>query len=285
MLAAANSRQTYVNPKALGWTIGIHVAVLLLFFLWRYQMPVNPVPTDEMGMEVNIGTSADGFGDAQPLELGDPAALDIPSYAAQASIAQEESGFQADGDVAVKSSPVTAPNRDRRQENKQQATTRTTTTTNTRSNATQTQPQQPKFVYQGASGPGGNKASQQMAGGAEGNTVGDGDRGVPGGTPGASNYEGIPGSGGVGWGHNLSGRTMVAQPDKSAEFKHGGKVVLRVKVKPDGTIEDVINAKPGSGELFNIAMEKVKKIRFSKVESNDPRQYGEITFSFKAAQR
>lgn len=289
MLAAASSSHTdtpKVNPKAMGWAIGVHVLLLLIFFFWRYQMPADPLPLDEMGMEVNIGTSADGFGEAQPLELGDPAPMDIPSYAAQSGAYATETGFDADGDEVVRASPVTAPNRDRRQENRQQQTQRRQANTNrTNSSTAAPAPQQPKFVYQGATGPGGNKAAQQLPGGAEGNTHGDGDRGVPGGTPGASNYEGTPGRGGVGYGHNLSGRTMVATPDKSAEFRHGGTVTLKVKVKPDGTIESVISAKPGAGELYNIAMQKVKQIRFSKVASDDPRQYGDITFSFKAQRR
>lgn len=279
MLAAA-SDHTAINPKALGWTLGVHAALLLIFFLWRYHLPAHPAPVEEMGMEVNIGTSADGFGDAQPLELGDPAPPDVASFAAQAGASQMETGFEADGDEVVHTTPVTS--RDRRQENRQQQNSRSANTaTTTRANATESRPQQPKHVFAGFNGPGGNQASQQMAGGSEGNTQGSGDRGVPGGTPGASNYEGVPGRGGTGISWNVGDRRVVDFPSKEAEFREGGKVVIRVTVNQEGEIIRSNIKSSSSSALTSIAQQKLKKVRFNKNLNAPPEQFGEVVFVFK----
>jgi len=284
MLAAASSHQPTVNPKALGWTLGIHALLLLIFIFWRYQLPANPAPLEEMGMEVNIGTSADGFGDAQPLELGDPAPPDISSFAAQAASSQMEAGFEADGDEVVHATPVAS--RDRRQENRQQQVNRKpSAATATRTNATESRPQQPKHVFAGFNGTGGNKASQQMAGGSEGNTQGAGDRGVPGGTPGASNYEGTPGrGGGAGLSWSVGDRRVVDFPSKEAEFREGGKVVMRVTVNQEGEIIRSSIKSTSSGALTAIAQQKLKKVRFNKNHNAPPEQFGEVVFDFKARQ-
>src|SRR5690606_35111281 len=97
--------------------------------------------------------------------------------------------------------------------------------------------QRARYVYGGSTGPGGNNATTDAPGRGEGNTSGTGDRGVPGGTPGATNYEGTPGSGG-GISHDISGRSIVAFPPREAEFKEGGKVVVRITVNRQGVITD-----------------------------------------------
>lgn len=246
-------------------------------------MPVTPASSDEMGMEVNIGTSADGFGDAQPLELGDPAALDVASFTAPAGMNIPQAGFEADGDEVVHSTPVSSPNRDRRQDTRQhQPVTKPNPAANTRSNATQSRQQQPKHVFAGFSGPGGNKASQQADGGSEGNTQGAGDRGVPGGTPGAANYEGIPGRGGTGISWRVGDRRVVDFPGREAEFREGGKVVMRVTVNQEGAIIRSTVKSSSSAALTAIAQQKLQKVRFNKNHNAPPEQFGEVVFDFKA---
>src|ERR1700761_7806014 len=71
----AMQQEPAVNVKALSWTIAVHVALLLLFLLWHYTLPVT-VQAEEQGMEVNLGTSDNGSGTDQPMATEDPAAYE-----------------------------------------------------------------------------------------------------------------------------------------------------------------------------------------------------------------
>jgi TonB family protein len=139
--------------------------------------------------------------------------------------------------------------------------------------------EKPKYTYAGETGPGGNSAAQNAKGTSEGNTTGPGDSGVPGGTPGAANYTGIPGNGNGGIRHTLTGRTI--SPDKfTAEFHEGGKVVIRVTVDKAGNIisKSVITA--SSPELKAIALSKLANAKFSPSDGSEPEQHGTITINF-----
>ncbi len=63
------------NVKAIVWTTGVHLLLILSFLLVRYTLPVVETPV-EMGMEVNLGTSENGFGTDQPEDPKDPAAAE-----------------------------------------------------------------------------------------------------------------------------------------------------------------------------------------------------------------
>lgn len=119
-----------------------------------------------------------------------------------------------------------------------------------------------------------------MKGSSEGNTTGPGDRGVPGGTPGAENYTGTPGNGTGGINHTLSGRRI--SPDKfEAEFHEGGKVVIHVTVDRNGNIVDKRVKTSSSATLTRIAMDKLANAHFSKSDGPEPQQFGDVTFIFK----
>lgn len=269
-----------VNTKAVGWTVGIHLLILLLFFFVSYSVPATQ-PVVEMGMEVNIGTSADGYGTMQPLVAGEPA----PSNASQTSSSSTPSSslpnniLESDDPDApvvnqVNNSSTTNRNDNRRRNNNNNNNRNNTNNTN---NNTPPQ-QQARYVYDGGQGTGGNGSPVDADGGSEGDTRGNGDRGVPGGTPGASNYEGTPGSG---ISHTLGGRSIVAYPNRDAEFREGGKVVVRVTVNKQGVITNSRIKSASNATLKSIALEKVKKIRFNKSENVPEEQFGEITFVFK----
>jgi TonB family protein len=139
-------------------------------------------------------------------------------------------------------------------------------------------------VYPGSNGKGGNSAAANMPGTSEGNTFGNGDRGVPHGTPGATNYTGSPGSGTGGISYNLSGRTMVAFPPKEAQFRTGGRVVVRVTVARSGSITNTQIKSSTNSELNSIALRKVQQVRFNASETAPEEQFGDITFVFKTRQ-
>jgi len=282
MIAQQSSDTPPVNIKAAAWTVGVHIVLLLLFLLIRYSLPAPVPPPEEMGMEVNLGTDADGSGADQPMAVGDPAP-DKASARYQAASQQNTEArdmAQTDDPDAPAVRPVQPNNVSVRNSN-----TQTTTATHNRNNqqasSNNTQQQHPRYVYNGATGNGGNGAVTDHPGTSEGNTTGTGDRGVPNGTPGATNYTGSPGNGTGGISHTISGRS-ISPAQFSAEFHEGGRVVVQVKVDREGNIiEKRIKSSP-SKELSNIALQKLSQARFSKSANAEPEQFGTVTIVFKA---
>jgi len=272
------SEQTF-NFRAAAWTTGVHILLFLLFFLLRYSLPAAQ-PTEELGMEVNLGTSDEGSGAEQPMSIDDPAsgavAATYRSSAQQSSEDARDIERSTDPD-APSIAPVNAGQGTRIQ-------TQTQATRNTsrqqQPNANSTQRQQPRYVYQNSSGAGGNSAANNLPGAGEGNTTGNGDRGVPGGTPGSGNYTGSPGNGTGGISHTLSGRDITPR-QFVAEFNEGGRVVVRVKVDRDGNIiSRTVRSSPNK-RLSDIALQKLSQARFSRNADAAPEQIGDVTFIFK----
>jgi TonB family protein len=271
---------TGFNPRAILWTVLSHIIILLLCWWLYYPLPVQTDPMIEMGMEVNLGTSEDGSGDDQPMSIQDPApdmASAAYKSAAQQTSASNDMMTTDEADAPVVNNPTTSrtvnPNN-----------TRVTTPNRTRQNATDNntnRPQRPRYVYSGATGPGGNSASENHTGTSQGNTTGPGDRGVPGGTPGADNYTGSPGSGTGGIGHNLSGRNINPR-SFAAEFREGGRVIVRVTVNRDGQIVSKTIKSSPSADLSRIALQKLSQAKFDRKPDAAPEQIGEVTFNFKA---
>lgn len=265
-----------IDFRAAGWTVGIHALLLLLFLFITYQPPEIET-IDELGMEVNLGTSIDGYGTNQPMSLGQPA----PDNSSTANLSSS-STTNLPTDI-VESTDEDAPaintNRNSSRSNTNANNNRRGTNTNT-SNANNTPKPKARYVYGGSTGEGGNNSSSDNGGGSEGNTSGNGDRGVPGGTPGADNYEGTPGSGN-GISHTLDGRSIVAFPPRDAEFKEGGKVTVRITVNKLGTITNRRIVSSSSPQLNEIALKKVSLIRFNKSDTAPEEQFGNITFVFK----
>ncbi|XZF16617.1 energy transducer TonB [Chitinophagaceae bacterium MMS25-I14] len=286
MIAQQSTETQPVNIKAAAWTIGVHVVLLLLFLLVKYTIPAPAVTQPDMGMEVNLGTDADGSGDDQPMATGDPAPdRSAAAYHAAAQQASEQKELMetedADAPEVKRVPPVAARTREERP-NQQELQNRSRNTQQQANTATtHTQPQKPRYVYNGATGTGGNGATTDRTGTGEGNTHGNGDRGVPGGTPGAANYTGNPGSGNGGISHTLGGRS-ISPSVFQAEFHEGGKVVIQVTVNRDGNIvsKQVISAP--NAELRQIALQKLSQARFSSNPDGPPEQIGRVTILFKS---
>ena len=264
MRASLQAQQPAVNNKALAWSIGVHALLLLLFFFFTYTIP-HEVATDVGGgLEVNLGTSADGSGTDQPLNRKDPSEY-------QATVVYKS--------VAVRSS---VPQNIMQTDEGDAPSVNNNSKKNGQDNASdpgRSKPS-PRYTYTGDKGQGGNSALQDVAGKNEGNTTGAGDRGVPGGTPGADNYTGIPGNGTGGIGHTLSGRHIY--PDKfEAEFAESGRVVIHVTVDKNGNIIDKVVKKSSGASLTKIALEKLADAKFSRSESAEPQQFGDVTCVFK----
>jgi TonB family protein len=273
-----NVTEQPVNYKAAAWTAGVHILLILLLLFVTFSSPVNDNPVQELGMEVNLGTSNKGSGDDQPMNEEDPAPSRASAgYRASGSMRSSTKEIETTDDKEApainsrpsrRSSAVATQNDRNRSRNNAQASNNTAA------------PQRPRYVYQGGTGRGGNSATANNPGGGEGNTTGPGDRGVPGGTPGASNYTGTPGSGN-GISHTLSRRSIVAFPPPEADFREGGRVVIRITVNRNGAIVNRQVVSSSNAELRSIALKKLDKVKFNKSTEAPEEQFGNITFVFK----
>lgn len=271
-MVAIQQHDPVVNNRALAWTVGIHALLLLLFFLLTYTItppPIVQAPDVGGGMEVNLGTSETGSGHNQPMSTKKPA-----PYQAAVVYKTAVSHVSNIPHEVVLSNEADAPVVDETKAKKKG---------NEEANAKGHVQEKPRYTYQGETGQGGNDAAQNKPGKSEGITTGNGDQGVPGGSPGAANYSGIPGNGTGGIGHNLAGRTI--SPDKfEAEFSESGKVVIHVTVDRNGNIINRQVKSSSSKQLTKIALEKLDGARFNKSESSAPEQFGDVTFVFKTHQ-
>lgn len=264
------------------WTTGVHILLLFLFLLIGFRIPATEAPIMDMGMEVNLGTSEDGSGDSQPMHEDDPAPDNAArahhvAAAEQAAAKEMEYTDEADVPTVLPVNKTNTSNRNRTETSNRRTRNNPSATT---SNNTTAAPR-PRYVYGGSTGKGGNSAAANVAGTGEGDMTGPGDRGVPGGTPGAANYTGNPGTGNGGISHNLDRRSIVAFPPPEASFREGGRVVVRVTVNRDGAIVNKQVVSASSGELRNIALKKLEKVRFNKSADAPEEQFGNITFVFK----
>lgn len=236
-----------------------------------------------MGMEVNLGTSDQGSGDDQPMDVEDPASSAMAARRAAESSPSSADVERSDDENAPSISAAATNSRG----NASQPTTsqnRNHSNATSNANAHSTQPQRPRYLYPGSTGRGGNSAAVNMPGSNEGNTTGPGDRGVPRGTLGADNYVGSPGNGTGGVSYSLSGRTMIAFPSREARFRHGGRVVVRVTVARDGSITNRQIKKSTNNELNSIALHKAQEARFNADSHAPDEQFGEIIFEFTTRQ-
>lgn len=259
------------NPKAALLSIGAHIVLLLLCLFIGYTLPANSAPVEEMGMEVNLGSSDDGSGDDQPFSTDNPAYQPEEMHKTSVDNNDAETPTDMTTDDNDAEAPVVKTNP---KPNKTQST-------KTDNQAKPIAQQKPKILFPASNGRGGNASSINQSGSSEGNGTGSGDKGVAGGTAGAANYTGIPGNGTGGIGHSFIDRTMVARPKPDAEFREGGKVVVRVTVNREGQIISKRIKSAANAELGKIALRKMEEVRFSKSETAPPEQFGDITFVFK----
>lgn len=260
-----------INKKAIAVSIGAHLLLLVICLFIGYSLPASSLPIEEMGMEVNLGSSDNGSGTDQPMNTDHPAfqpteqaskATNTQASTTTQNLATDENDADA---PTINNEPKPRKNNESKKDNRNTAL----------------QQQKPKILFPASNGKGGNAAANNKDGSNEGDGSGQGDKGVSGGTPGAANYSGIPGGGGVGIGHSFSDRTIVSKPRPDAEFKEGGKVVIHITVNREGNIVSKRVKSSPSNELSKLAIEKLKDVRFNSSSNVPPEQFGDITFVFK----
>lgn len=293
------------NTKALSYTVGIHLVLLLIFLFVKYESVALPAPPPEDLIEletVALGVDADGFGIEPPeMVMGMPAPPATPAgnaggnaggaeAANQTEIPQED---DAHDDVATVDHPTSAPvirrsgnpnnpkpntvTNNRNTSSRSQNTNNSNNNRNSNNNTSQstsnrTATPQAKYTLDKATGTGGNGAPENAAGSRNrGDGQGNGMKGQPGGDPNSVNFSG-----------GISGRNIVAYPSPQAEFKDGGRVTIKVWVNREGTIirHEIQSAK--NATLRALAEQKIRSVKFNKKPDAAVEQSGILTFNFKA---
>jgi outer membrane biosynthesis protein TonB len=284
------------NLKAAGATIAVHALVLVVLLLAGFSAP-PPLPDQDLGMEVNLGTSDEGTGDEQPLNPNPPNSGEanaatpqnepIPS---QDNATQEDIITDNEPDAPEISKPekptVTKPKETPK--NLDAKPTKTTTKNTSDNPPVNTQPTRtPKAVFTGGTSSntsGGNNASSSNNSTGEGNTGKPGDRGQINGDPNATGYTG----GGLGGGRSdfrLNGRTLISKPSLTFDGSESGYVAINIKVDREGNVVAASHSLKGStlnnSRQIEIARKAALQLKYN-VNSDAPEvQFALIRFYFK----
>lgn len=283
-----DSFETKKNTQASAITAGILGALLLICILIKWPLAHVPPPVIEDGIEVNLGTGDLGSGTDQPMLPGEPAPSQQMAYSPPKAVRSqvedvkdiETDDKNADAPEIVQPT-VSKPNATRINDNNKQ-----TRTTATRTPEPTPAPPQPKAVLGrtvGGTGNGGNGAESYQKGSNEGIAGGTGDQGRPGGTPGATNYEGGgKGNSGVAIARGLTGRSILSSQSFTDEFNENGKIAMDIVVSEDGKVTAATYQPRGSttsnSTMIAIAKRRAFELKFNK---GDAEQRGTVEFMFK----
>jgi hypothetical protein len=273
-----NQFETNKNLKAGGYTALVCSLLLVVFIFVRWTLPEEPELLLDEGLEVNLGSSDEGFGDDQPFEPGSPAPSSQQAYTPPTptpAVAEQVKDIETD-DRDEEAPTVTAPKvvhpNATKVAEKEVATKKVT------AKPVETPPappvQKPKTVFKGSNGTGtgGNEADTYKKGGNQGIAGGTGDQGRPGGNPDSDNYTG----GGTGNGSGIrtesgiGNRKVNTWPKMTDDFNERGIVMIAVKFDQNGrAIESTIVPKGTTGglSLQNIAKRKAQDIKLNVDES------------------
>lgn len=287
-------RNTQKNLTALGTTIGVHALLLVGLLFAGFSAPPPP-PDQDLGMEVNLGTSDEGMGDEQPLNPNPPS-----NAAPAASTPQNEPAPSQDAastqDIATQDEeaapeitkpekPVETP---REQPKNLEPKPVKTAKRRTEAPPAPVPPApKPKAVYSGGtanSANSGNNANSSNNSTGEGNTGRSGDRGQINGDPNASGYTG----GGLGGGRSdfrLRGRSLVSRPQPTYEGNETGYIAINIKVDRKGNVVSAAHSLRGSTlnnpALIEIAKRAAREIKYNASPDAPEEQFGTIRFYFK----
>ena len=283
--AMSASFEARKNSQATMITAGFASLMLLLMFLLKWSLPVIQPPVIEEGIEVNLGTSDQGFGKDQPMLPGEPAPKQQIAYTApQQTKADVNDAKDVEEDKNDKESPailkpkVSKP--DSKEINKE---TRQLVKAKNVEEVVTPKPQRPKAVLNrmvGSNGTGGNGADSYKKGNNEGIAGGNGDQGRVGGTPGAPNYTGNPGNGNGGPRVTRGDRKIIRYYSFQGDLEKA-VVYADVRVTPDG-IGQFVQVSRGSTtnsqSYKNAISEYLRNIRFDR---SDHESTVTVQFNFR----
>jgi outer membrane biosynthesis protein TonB len=280
--------------KALGVTIAVHALVLVVLFLVGFSAP-PPLPNQDLGMEVNLGTSDEGMGNEQPMNPNPPSSGAATASTPQAepvvantSAPQQDIATQDEEDapeVTKPTKPVVEP--------KEFPKTIEPKPAKTPKKPTEAPPApvppapKPKAVFTGGtsnSSASGNSANGSNTSTGEGNTGKPGDRGSINGDPNASGYTGS-GLGGGKSDFRLNGRSLLSRPSLTYDGDESGYIAVNIKVDRQGNVIEASHSLKGSTlnnpRLIEIAKKAARELKYN-VNGDAPEvQFALIRFYFK----
>ncbi|MEN9685593.1 MAG: hypothetical protein RLZZ28_1379, partial [Bacteroidota bacterium] len=282
------------NIKASLYTAMICILVFALFFYLQWTLPQIPAPSFGEGIEVNLGNSETGSGDAIPLSPGEPSQAEDSKTPPQKSV--QESSRQpdvktdeyADGDAPALSKTVKPATKT---VNTPPATVKKTAAV-TVANPVPVPPK-PKALFKGGSAvtTGGNRADSYNGIKDQGIAGGKGDQGNPNGNPNSDSYKGNAASGNSGSGggtgvsirSGLDGRRITKLPAFEDDFNENAKVAVDITVDKTGNVTMAIVNQRGTTTtnptIRNIALQKARSLKLNSGTAEA--QTGTLVFNFK----
>lgn len=278
------------NLQALGVTIGVHALLLVGLLFAGFSAP-PPLPNQDLGMEVNLGTSDEGMGDLQPLDPNPPAA-EAPAPVPPAEAQQPSPDAAPPQDIATDNDadapevkkpekPVTKPKElPKKLEPKPEKPVKKPAAEAPKPAPPAPAPK-PKAVFGGVasnnSAHSGNGANGSNNSTGEGNTGKPGDRGQINGDPNAKGYTDN---------FQLKGRSLVGRPNVTYDSNESGYVAINIKVDKQGNVIAASYSMSGStisnDNLISIARRAAMQIKYNASQDAPEVQFGLIRFYFKA---
>ncbi len=290
----ADNFESEKNLKAAGYTAAICAALIAIFLIVGWTLPIAPPPPVEEGIEVNLGNSDKGLGADQPFLPGKPAAEEKEKYTPPKP-APVEKEVQKDVETddnnkedapTVKKAVVTKPDATKIPDKEVVKKTKVKPVRQPDPIPAPPKPPVPKArmgKMSGTAGPGGNDADDYKPGGNQGIAGGHGDQGAPHGNPNSNNYTGGgSGSGGVAISRGLAGRSIVRYPSFTDDFNQNAKIAIDVHVDGNGNVVDADYQPRGSttsdASMKAIAIRKAKQL---KMNATGDESVGTLIFNFK----
>jgi len=287
----ADNFESQKNIKASGYTLGICILLVILFFAISWTLPVQVPPTVEEGIEVNLGNSDRGLGTNQPYLPGKPAAEDNQKYTPpKQAVVEKEAAKDVETDDAnkedapvVKKAVVTKPNATKIPDKEVVKTpARPVKQPETMPTPPKPKPKAKMGAISG-SGTGGNDADDYKPGGDQGVAGGHCDQGAPGGNPNSNNYTGGGrGNSGVAISRGLNGRRITGLPSFTDDFNENAKVAVDIHVDGNGNVTDATYQPRGSttsdASMKAIAIRKAKQVKFN---GGADESVGTLVFNFR----
>lgn len=244
----------------------IILIALLLCMAFGYMPPDPPIP--ESGVEVSLGNSDMGFGDAETPDKQPASAAPAPQPAA----ANNEYATQNTEQSLSMPSKVSKTPSNKQQQEQEKAKP-----------AEKEQPKEPEINNNALFKKRNN--TNNSDGGSKGNTTGEGAMGKDNGNPNATGFNGNGGNGanGNGIGYSLVGRKALGLPEPKYSSQAQGKVVITILVDRNGKVVSAENSRGtniNDQQLINQCIIAAKKAQFNASETAVEKQKGTITYVF-----
>ena len=257
-----------IHKKKSAVKTAVVMALLILSFFFVGMQYLDP--PEEMGIEINFGTSDMGMGDIQPMEpIKSEPQPETPQEVTPEETPEEtatetiEEVVTQDTEEAPVVTPKPKPKPKPKPEPKPDAST---------SNALNS-------ILNGPSNDG--TASQ-----GEGDDQSGGDKGGIDGNPYANSYYG--GGSGNGSGYGLNGRNRTSNKKFTQDCNEEGRVVVKIEVDRNGKVTKAIPGVKGSTNTASCLLEPAKKTalsyRFNSDSKAPTKQIGFIIINFTLGQ-